>query len=855
MLSHFFRQLLNSVGIFFRTLRAFFTRKLVGVGARLKRLTNFSRQATKVASESLQGAAAAIQKPTKREDYIETKRLFISKSFLVMLAITLVAVGFLIYLVVWPFVLSNFLTARFYQGDGRVPDWSGRVIVYYDQDRKEPMYAGKLEGGALQGEGTLYDENGLVTYQGNFAGGLPNGKGKAYEAGVLVYDGAFADGRYEGAGELYRDGDLVYKGAFSQGLYEGMGELYQNGSLVYRGAFSGGVQNGFGTAYQDGAKAYEGSFVNGAYSGEGTLFYANGKRAYAGAFASGLQDGEGAAYRENGELCYKGSFAEGLYDGDGAYYLEGDGGTVRAAFTAGRANGAIQWYVGGKLWYDGSADNLTPDGFGTLYARNGKPVYAGEMDRGTLDGAWLLSLPVEDLRKAFGEAALTETDNAAGGFLIVNQELGLTALCSYRQENAEAAVCALWLTGGGADSLATLLPWQSVSDFGSWAAGAGELAEDRQEDPEAAVPAGALPEGEYEPARYAFGDWSVTALLAKGSGAPAALCWDSALNSPAAKGGKGSGSGDKNAPEARLDQLLASLDLIDSAGGKGSQKPVGSDVSRLVGLTGSAADAETLIDTLLDYFENKQTQTALEGSKLLLQQLITEEQGSEKRGAGNAARAAALQTELDGLGARIALCKANMEKAALKVQDRTLLNPADYALEKLICSFDPGELDAGGLYRAAVAHAEGIAAGRYTVNADELAVSVKAEVINLELSYQTVQSALNSRQRTQETADAALQGYARCTADRYELYHAQIARDDATAALYAALAGFSRQVNVVNGLSGGWLSEKQAWLDDVLPAIYQGEIARGQEEAGVKEEEQIQREEEAREQLDQEDQP
>lgn len=717
------------------------------------------------------------------------------------------------------------------------------------------MYAGKLQEGVLQGEGTLYDENGLVAYQGNFAGGLQNGRGKAYEAGVLVYDGAFVDGQYDGAGELYADGDLVYKGAFSQGRYEGTGELYQNGDLVYRGAFSGGAQNGFGTAYQGGVKAYEGSFVNGAYSGEGTLFYPSGKRAYVGAFASGLQDGEGAAYRENGEICYKGSFAEGLYDGDGVYYLEGDGGTVRAAFAAGRADGAIQWYVNGKLWYDGSADDLTPDGFGTLYARNGKAVYAGEMDRGTLDGAWLLSLPVEDLRKAFCEATLTEADNAAGGFLIVNQELGLTALCSYRQEDAEAAVCALWLSDEGTGALATLLPWKSASDFGGWAAGAGEPAAEQEEYSEAAVPVGALPEGEYEPARYAFGDWSVTALLTKGSGAPAAVRWDSAVNSPAAEGGKGSGSEDENAPEARLDQLLASLDLIDGAGGKGSGKAVGSDVGRLVGLTGSAADAMALIDTLLDYDENKQTQAVLEESKLLLQQLLTEEQDSEKRGMGNAGRAAALQTEMDELGKRIAQCKANMEKAALKVQEMTLLNPADYALERLICSFDPGELDAGELYRAAVGHAEGAAAGLYPVDADALAVSVKAEVINLELAYQNVQSALEGRQRTQETADAALEAYARSTADRYELYHAQIARNDAAIALYSALAGFSRQANVLNGLSGGWLSQEQAWLDDVLPAIYQGEIARGQEEAQAQEEEQMQKEDEAREQLDQEGQP
>ena len=68
MLNHLFTQFLRSFGIFFRTIRAFFTRQLVGLGARIRRMTNFSRQATKVASASLQSAVAAAKKPTKRED-------------------------------------------------------------------------------------------------------------------------------------------------------------------------------------------------------------------------------------------------------------------------------------------------------------------------------------------------------------------------------------------------------------------------------------------------------------------------------------------------------------------------------------------------------------------------------------------------------------------------------------------------------------------------------------------------------------------------------------------------------------------------------------------------------------------
>ena len=75
MFEHIFTQLIRSLGIFLRTIRAFFARRLVGMTARARRLLNFSRSATKIALSSLQGAASLAKKPTKREDYIETGRL------------------------------------------------------------------------------------------------------------------------------------------------------------------------------------------------------------------------------------------------------------------------------------------------------------------------------------------------------------------------------------------------------------------------------------------------------------------------------------------------------------------------------------------------------------------------------------------------------------------------------------------------------------------------------------------------------------------------------------------------------------------------------------------------------------
>ena len=163
LLNYLFSQLTRSLGVFFRTIRAFFSRKLVSITARLRRLTSFSRNAMKVATGSLQAAATAMKKPTKRDDYVETERLFISKAFLIKLLLVLAALGLIFYFLVWPFILSHFMTVKFYVEDSRVADWTGQVIVYADKDKTLPLYAGRLEDGVLQGVGEEYDENGLIS--------------------------------------------------------------------------------------------------------------------------------------------------------------------------------------------------------------------------------------------------------------------------------------------------------------------------------------------------------------------------------------------------------------------------------------------------------------------------------------------------------------------------------------------------------------------------------------------------------------------------------------------------------------------------------------------------------------------
>ena len=753
MLSHMLRQFFNSFGIFFRTIRAFFTRKLVGLWAYVRRITNFSRQATKVATTSFQGAAAAVKKPTKREDYIETQRLFISKSFLILLAIVVVLLVLLGYFVIWPFLLSHFFTARFYQGDERLPTWSGRVIVFYDEAKEKPMYKGTLEDGLLQGKGEEYDEDGLVTYEGSFVDGL-------------------------------RSGD---------------GTLYEGGALAYIGQFAAGLPNGTGTAYQEGAKCYQGEFADGLYEGEGT------------------------EYRANGQVSYKGTFAEGLYEGSGTVYLE-DGDQIKAEFSAGETTGAIQWFQEGKLWYDGGADNLTPDGFGTVYAASGKAVYAGEFDQGTLDGEWLLGLTAEDLRTAFGEAGLTESDST-GGFLIVNADLGLTALCSYQQGETAAQVYRVWFAPGSDSLCAELLPWDSGIQSAHWAR-QGRASEPQETILEGgALQPGGTTSGSWYQRQYRYESYVCTLLSQGAEDPPSQIFWSRDM---AQTGGV---PVDESAAQAqeRLEDLLAALDGASTTAAASSASQA--DVTQLLGKVSSAQDGETLMNALIDSYVYGQMAQCLTASQPLLQENLTQAQRQLQRGEGSQEAVDEAQQALSKLDGLLAQYKTAQAQAGLTVTELSGQDAASQQLQAVLLTFDPVKLNVSDLCSAVLEYGKKTTVAPAEVDQAALERQAKSAVLELGLAYESIRSAREAAERAAAQLERANLAYAKGTLSQADLYSKQYALDEATAALYQAMGTFTHQANGLNTLSGGWLAKKYNWMADSFGTIFQEEIRRAEEAA------------------------
>ena len=805
LLSQLLRRAFASIGVFFRSIRALLIGAVKRVKAGFHRITDLSREAAGAAASFGQEASAAADMPSKRESYIETRGLFISKSFLIALGVALAVLALLFYFVGWPFILSHFLTARFYQGDSRVPDWSGKVIVYYDEDRKIPMYSGTLNEGILQGRGKEYDENGLIAYEGGFTDGVRDGAGAAFEAGALIYEGQFSNGLYEGAGKLYDGGELVYSGYFANGLADGLG-----------------------TAYVHGVKSYEGGFSDGMYDGDGIAYYEDGTPRYKGSFSKGLYDGDGTEYNADGGVTYRGSFEAGLYNGDGTVYLPG-GDSIRSKFTKGAGDGVIEWYKSGRVWYSGGAADLTPDGFGTIYASNGKVIYAGEMDMGTLDGGWLLGLTVEELRTAFGEASVTETGRDSGGFLIGNNDLALTVLCAYRDGDNDVRVHRIWLLPEAGSDGASLLPWAGRAQAEAWAV------MDRDPAPRMRRTQGAA----YLPTGGIGGDWYQSVVDYEGysmalayrlpEAAPFEIIW-------AQPGGLDiteTETADPSTAQARerMDSLLEALDETGGSGGGAGAAAGSGDVERLLELMSHREDACDLIDALTDYYVYGQAMQALEANRPLLEQNLAERQTLLDRGQSSQSAVDSARDRVNALDLRVATCRTAREKARLIGENLTGEELESADLAEVLLIFDPSALDFQALYDAAVEYARSVAAGRYEADEREIEINIKTLILDLNLAYENLLAGRRALEASRANLEAAEAGYTVGIIDMPALNDSLCALNEQIAALTQTMGDFTRLANRLNDASGGWLARDQGWLEAAFAVIFEGEILRGETQA------------------------
>ena len=852
----FFQRIVRSIGVLFRTIRAFFSRKLMGLTSALNRLTNFSRIATKAASTSLQGMATAAQNPSSPEDYVETGKLLISKALIIRIILILVAVGLIGYFVVWPFVLSHFLTARFYVEDSRIENWSGRVIVYADKKKTVPMYEGRLEDGVLQGECKLYDENGLLIYEGQVKDGERDGSGKEYKNGVLVYKGQFTLGYYNGLGTLYEDGQILYNGQFQNNLYEGRGKLYQKGVLIYDGQFTAGIYDGFGTLYEDGQIAYSGQYEKGKRSGNGkeykdgelfydgqfqddlyegrgklylsgvlvydgsfhagkeegtgtAYYYPSGKLSYQGQFVAGKRDGSGTAYNTDGSKRYEGGFAEGEYSGDGTLYMD-DGGQLTASFAAGVPTGSVTWMKNGFLYYNGEWADDAPNGFGTLYNKAGKKIYEGPFLGGTLDGSQLLMNTTDQLRAVFGEGSVrNETVNK--GFLIIAEELGLTALCSYQTDGDESRVCKLFLTAPEKEDWVALLPGMTHTSPMQWPE---DETVERYLVEYAAQTGVRLEAGRYDAEKVETEQQRITVLYADESYIHALLVlWERSDIEPTALPSEGNGKSSK--VEKLLDALDKMINYEGTAGSNGAQFGGTPSDEAFAGVE-TADDAVILADALIEYWVKSQKLHALEEISNRNDILLQDARDALAMGVGSQDLVRALEQKKMDLEAQMETTRTAIKWAEIQAATWGADDLSGYALEEMLLMFDPGEHDISGLVVFAIEYA------RATGSEDtDTAIEnqVKESLLDLADAYTAARLALSRYQILDANADSALNDYSMGVGSKTAWFEALDDEVTGRVDLYTTMADFSKLANHFNQLTGGWVCRTFDWHRDVFEPL------------------------------------
>ncbi len=820
-MSFFLHQLTRSIGVFLRTVRAFFSRRIMGITSMLRRLTNFSRHATRVASSSLQEVVSAAQKPTSRSDYVETGKLYISKALIIRILLLCAAIGLILYFVVWPFVLSHFLTARFYEQDERTEDWSGRVILYSDEKKTIPRYAGRLEEGMKQGEGRLYDQNGTIVYEGQFRDGARSGSGKEYRNGVLVYEGQFEAGLYNGRGKSFENEYLSYEGQYEDGLRSGNGTAYQDGVRVYEGQFADDLYEGHGKLYRDGVLYYEGNFHIGVPEGTGTLYHSSGKPAYQGQFLSGQAEGSGTSFDETGRKIYSGSYEAGEYSGAGVQYLE-DGGQLEASFLNGKPTGNVQWKKNGILYYCGEWENDVPSGYGTITDKTGKVLYEGPFCGGTIDGNSLLDYSAEELRSAFGEGSVRNVSDG-DTFRIIAEELGLTAVCTCRSEDSDSRVIQLCLSAPEKGDWVAILPGMAHTEALLLAAEPSEQTYTRQTGVNAA-------DGTY-PAESALQDGRQIRILYGDENREQAILviWElpDAVPEPSTDEPAGDANGDSAKLLYAMDTMLG---IEGTTVSKGTAFGDRSTAEALAGIT-EPEQAVRMVEILLDYWNQNQRLSLLNEAAQRSAVLLADAKAAQAGDVGSSESAEALEQKQTELEAEMEACRIAIKRTELLAESAGAENPGEYALEELPLLFNPAEQDVSSLALAAVAYAQAIGS---EIDAAEVENAVKTGLLDLQDAYNEVNLAM-TRCKTAEANTRSMTGaYSMELASRTAWFEAMNEEAMSRISLYSALTQFTRLAGEFNLLTGGWVSRTFDWHRDVFDELFRSAIAEAEmEEAGA----------------------
>lgn len=249
-------------------------------------------------------------------------------------------------------------------------------IVLLDDGSK---YVGNLVDNMMEGFGVLVKGNDL--YLGNFSNSKPNGYLKLYKNDKLFYDGNWKDGSFNGEGTLYKEDGTIRTGTWENGrLSQTLVEVdVEEGH--YKGYAKDGKPDGYGKMEYSNGSSYQGKWVDGKWSGDGLLV--SSLDSVYGTWKDGKVCGE-VIYRTS-DLLFEGTFDNNSPLGFGSLITR-DGTFYSGYWCEGQRNGMGDMIFPNGDTYSGEWLNNSFDGYGEYHYFSAKSLYRGEWKNGLQNG-------------------------------------------------------------------------------------------------------------------------------------------------------------------------------------------------------------------------------------------------------------------------------------------------------------------------------------------------------------------------------------------------------------------------------------------------------------------------------------
>lgn len=198
----------------------------------------------------------------------------------------------------------------------------------------------RIRNGKIYYEGEFFDSSDILQYEGKHGPLGKYGVATLYENGQKVYHGSFAKNERHGIGTEY-DPDfhqiltmlqrlnieepgrnaVVYHGEWRKDKRHGEGQVWLRGVKIYHGQWKMNQRHGIGSEYSDDSRLlYSGHFQNNTRCGKGIQYMDSNNQNYlSGQFKNNTCHGK-AQFFLQGKLIYEGMFRNGLPNGNGALY-------------------------------------------------------------------------------------------------------------------------------------------------------------------------------------------------------------------------------------------------------------------------------------------------------------------------------------------------------------------------------------------------------------------------------------------------------------------------------------------------------------------------------------------------------